>query len=223
VSFTTAISEQETPYSQPTGYVGDHGYVDLGLPSGTLWAYTNVGANNPEDYGNYYAWGETTLKDTYDWTTYIYCNGDSASLTKYCNVGTFGANGFTDNLSTLESSDDAASVNWSENWRTPTQTEFEELFENCTHEWIYFGGTNGYLLIGPNGNSIFIPAAGDWDNNDVNSVGMAASYWLNSLGTNGPYSAGTIGFYQTEYIIVDGFRDHGDPVRPICVLSKKKK
>jgi len=223
ISFTTAISEQETPYSQPTGYVGGYGYVDLGLPSGTLWAYTNIGANSPTEYGNYYAWGETETKDTYDWNTYIYCNGDSASLTKYCNVGTFGANGFTDNLSSLESSDDAASVNWNENWRTPTQTEFEELFENCTQEWMYLGGTNGYLLTGPNGNSIFIPAAGDWDNNNLNSVGMAASYWLNSLGTNGPYSAGTIGFYQTEYIIIDGFRDHGDPVRPVCVLSKKKK
>ena len=93
-------------------------WVDLGLPSGLLWADRNVGAQSPEDYGNYYAWGETSTKEVYDWSTYAYGNAYDA-LTKYCNMSNYGLNGFSDNLTTLEASDDAATVNLGGNARTP--------------------------------------------------------------------------------------------------------
>ena len=91
-----------------------HDYVDLGLPSGTMWATCNVGAESPDQYGDYFAWGETTPKDTYNWNTYLYSNGDYNQLTKYCSQSDFGFNGFTDNLKTLQPSDDAATTNWGE-------------------------------------------------------------------------------------------------------------
>ena len=94
--------------SGTTGTENGYGYVDLGLS--VKWATCNVGANNPEDYGDYFAWGETTTKDTYNWSTYKYCNGDYDLLTKYCNKSSYGNNGFTDNKTQLELSDDAASV-----------------------------------------------------------------------------------------------------------------
>ena len=162
----TNSGQQGTVYSQPTGYSANYGYVDLGLPSGTLWAYTNIGANVPEDYGNYYAWGETAAKETYDWTTYQYCNGSETTLTKYCFDESYGLDGYTDSLTTLEATDDAASVNWGGNWRMPTQDEMQELLDNCTQVWTTQNGVNGRLFTGPNGNSIFLPAAGGRDGSE---------------------------------------------------------
>ena len=89
----------------------EHAYVDLGLPSGTLWATCNVGADTPEGYGDYFAWGETQPKDVYNWSNYQYCNGSHDQLTKYCNNSSYGYNGFTDNLTTLQPGDDAATAN----------------------------------------------------------------------------------------------------------------
>ena len=83
-------------------------WVDLGLPSGLLWAACNLGASSPEEYGDYYAWGETTTKEVYNWSMYKYSNGDYDQLTKYCNSSSYGHNGFTDNLTTLDAMDDAA-------------------------------------------------------------------------------------------------------------------
>ena len=99
-----------------TGIANGHEYVDLGLPSGTLWATCNVGASKPEDYGGYFAWGETNPKNVYDWTTYKLCRGTDRTLTKYCNDSYYGYNGFTDNLNTLQSNDDAATANWGIGW-----------------------------------------------------------------------------------------------------------
>ncbi len=143
-----------------SGVLNGHEWIDLGLPSGTLWATTNVGAINPEDYGGYYAWGETATKENYDWSTYKYCNGSYNTLTKYCNFSGYGYNGFTDNLTILETEDDAATVNWGEGWRMPTYDEMEELLNNCTHIWTTENDISGRLFTGPNGNSIFLPAAG---------------------------------------------------------------
>ena len=112
------------------GTYNGYAYVDLGLPSGLLWATCNVGANHPEDYGFYFAWGETTPKDYYDWNTYQYANGTSwedPQLTKYCNVSGYGYNGFIDNLTTLLPEDDAATANCGSGWRMPTKDDFQEL------------------------------------------------------------------------------------------------
>ncbi len=217
---------EEYEYSRPTGYANGFGYVDLGLPSGTLWAYTNLGASLPYEHGEYYAWGETTTKAAYDWTTYQYCNGDSASITKYCSDATFGNGGFTDQLTTLESSDDAATVNRSSSWRMPTQTDFQELYDNCRRTYRYLGGTNGYLLTGPNGNSIFLPDAGNIIGSEINGTtvgnGDFGDYWTSTLGSS-PYQAYIVWFYSDDFSGDVCERYFGLSIRPVCVQSKKKK
>ena len=162
---------------------GHHEYVDLGLPSGLLWATCNVGADTPEDYGDYFAWGETEPKDTYGWSNYQYCMGSSTTLTKYCSNSDYGYNGFTDNLTALWPEDDAATVNWGGNWRMPTIDEWSELYDNTTNEWTTQNGVNGRLFTAVNGNSIFLPAAGGrWD--DVLDLdGRGGYYWSTSLYT----------------------------------------
>ena len=124
-------------------------WVDLGLPSGLQWADRNVGAKSAEDYGNYYAWGETAPKEVYDWSTYAYGNGYN-QLTKYCNKTNYGLNGFKDNLSTLEASDDAATVNIGGEARMPSNSEWQELIDNTTSTWTTRNGVYGLLLTGSN-------------------------------------------------------------------------
>lgn len=158
--------------------LGCHEYVDLGLPSGTLWATCNIGAEKLEDYGNYYAWGETTVKETYDWTTYIYCNGSETSITKYCNKSSYGNNGFTDDLITLEASDDVATVSWGTDWRMPTYAEMNELNTNCITTDTIYNGINGRLYTGTNGNTIFLPAAGFYSDHLIDGIGY---YWTSTL------------------------------------------
>ena len=109
---------------------GSHEYVDLGLPSGLLWAACNVGADSPEDYGDYFAWAETTTKSVYNWSTYQYCMGTATTLTKYCSNAGYGYNGYTDNLTTLQTGDDAATAQWGSGWRMPTKEEWQELLAN---------------------------------------------------------------------------------------------
>ncbi len=117
-------------------------YVDLGLPSGTLWATCNVGAANPWEFGDYFAWGEIKSKTNYSMATYKYAAGRVDTYTKYCPYAFMGYNGFTDNLTILQSSDDAASVNMGSNWKMPTREQYQELIDNCDYEWTSnYGGT----------------------------------------------------------------------------------
>ena len=132
VSFTTK-EQSSTPNN---GTENGYAYVDLGLS--VKWATMNVGASKAEEYGDYFAWGETQPKSTYDWSMYKYCNGSSSTLTKYCNMSSYGNNGFTDNKTQLELSDDAARVNWGGSWRMPTDAEWTELYEQCTRELLPF-------------------------------------------------------------------------------------
>lgn len=137
--------------------ISTHDYVDLGLPSGLLWATTNVGASHPEEYGSYFAWGETSPKSKYSWATYKYANGSETTLTKYCNDSSYGN---IDNKDVLDEQDDAATINWGEPWRTPTLSETQELINNCTWTQTSKNGVNGYTVTGSNGNFIFLPAGG---------------------------------------------------------------
>lgn len=211
-------------YSDPTGYKDGYGYVDLGLPSGLLWACTNVGANIPTEYGNYYAWGETETKDTYDWETYQYCDGGELTLTKYCNDEGFGLNGYTDTLTTLESSDDAASVNWGGNWRMPTLDEMQELVDNCDTTWTTQNGLKGLLFTSrTNGNSIFLPAAGYLYDNDDDGADFNGYYWTSSLDTEYTSLAKFLDFSSGVCNITGTLRNSGFSVRPVCVQSKKKR
>ena len=151
-------------------------WVDLGLPSGLLWATRNVGASSPLDYGNYYAWGETYTKSFYDLSNYSYCYYDAENgeyvFTKYGNDG----------LTILQSEDDAATNNYG--GRTPTREEWHELIRYTTRQWVSINGVYGMCLTGSNGNSIFLPAAG-WRAESGSIVGNGETgdgiYWSSSL------------------------------------------
>ena len=178
--------------------IDGHGYVDLGLPSGMLWANCNVGADNPEDYGDYFAWGETQPRDYYSWSTYRYCHGTSGTLTKYCNNSSYGYNGFIDNLTTLLAVDDAATANWGYEWRMPTQEEWQELFDNTTSTWTTKNGVNGRAFTAANGNSVFMPAAGSINGSSNSSIGSSNYCWSSSLGTSYPYQARCMYFSRSS-------------------------
>ena len=156
--------------------------VDLGLPSGLRWASCNVGATAAEGYGDYYAWGETAPKTDYSWATYKHANGAENKLTKYCTDTSYGDNCFTDDKTTLEPEDDAATVNWGEEWRMPTDAEWTELREQCTWTWTTLNGVYGCQVTSKtNSNSIFLPAAGYRYGTDLNNVGSYGDYWSSSL------------------------------------------
>lgn len=180
-------------------FISNPNVVDLGLPSGLLWATCNVGADKPEDYGDYFAWGEIQPNDYYDWSTYRYCNGSISTLTKYCNKSNYGYNGFTDNLTTLLPEDDAGTANWGSDWRMPTKEEWQELYNNTTCIWTTQNGVNGRLHTASNGNSLFIPAAGYRNLSDFSYAGSYGYYWSSSLYTDWPYLAWYFGFNSGYY------------------------
>ena len=132
-----------------------HDYVDLGLS--VKWATCNVGATTPEEYGDYFAWGETEAKQNFSWEIYKWCHGTKSTITKY---------NATDGLTTLLPEDDAAHVNWGGQWRMPTKEELTELREQCTWKWVTINGIKGNKVTGPNGNSIFLPAGGSYNTFD---------------------------------------------------------
>ena len=202
------------------GSGGDHAYVDLGLPSGLLWATCNVGANAPEEYGDYFAWGETQSKDTYNWSTYQYCNGSSSTLTKYCNNSNYGYNGFTDDLTILLPEDDAATANWGSDWRMPTREEWQELYQNTTHTWTTQNGVNGRLFTASNGNSLFLPAAGYRFNSGLYYAGSHGDYWSSSLNTDYPDDAWELYFNSGNCGMSSNRRYDGQSVRPVRSASQ---
>ena len=198
---------QDTPTNTENGYE----YVDLGLS--VKWATCNVGASTPEEYGDYFAWGETQPKDTYNWSTYKWCNGSSNSQTKYCTNSSYGT---VDNKTTLDLSDDAARANWGGSWRMPTDAELTELRTECTWTWITENGVNGYKVTSKsNGNSIFLPAAG-YRYNNVIAIDGSALYWSSSLGSNYPDYACDLYFDATWVGFSSLTRDYGRSVRPVC-------
>ena len=191
-----------------------HAYVDLGLPSGLKWATCNVGASSPEEYGDYFAWGETSTKSSYSWSTYKWCNGSSTSQTKYNTSSSYGT---VDNKTVLELSDDAARANWGGSWRMPTHEEFQELYNNCTWTWTTQNGKNGYKVTSSkNGNSIFLPAAGYRYGSSLNGAGSYGNYWSASLLSSYPCGAWALSFDSGG---VDpsgnGDRCNGQSVRPV--------
>lgn len=187
-----------------------HRYVDLGLPSGTKWATCNVGSNLPEEYGDYFAWGETMTKETYNLDTYNLCDGSFNSQTKYCKL---------DNKIVLELIDDAANVNWGGNWRIPTKEELDELHTQCIWKWECINGINGYTITGPNDNSIFMPAAGFCIGSDSLAIGTDGGYWSSSLESNEYDNAHSLYFNLKDvYSNYTGLRFFGQSIRP--VLSK---
>ncbi len=197
-------------------------YVDLGLPSGTIWATCNIGAKTPEDYGDFFAWGETTGYDSgktnFYWRTYKLCKGSENTLTKYCTDSSYGYKGFTDNKTELDLEDDAAYVNWGSAWRMPTIAQFEELINSSytTTEWTTQNGVYGRLITSnTNSNSIFLPATGWRYNSSLNDAGSYGSYWSRTLYTSSPDVARYLifGSYGINMSYYD--RCGGRSVRPV--------
>ena len=199
----------EDPVTPPD----DHEYVDLGLPSGTLWATCNVGANAPEDYGDYFAWGETEPKDYYDWSTYIWCNGDYETMTKYCIDSKYGT---VDNKTELEPEDDAAYVNWGPSWRIPSNEQLNELIENCTWSWTASNGVNGYQVTGPNGSTLFWPAVGNCIGDWISNEGTDGRYWSRTLCLEYSYGAYYL-YFRSGGNSGSSSRSYGRTVRAVRV------
>ena len=178
------------------------------------WATMNVGASSPEDYGDYFAWGETATKTTYDWSTYKHCNGTVTTLTKYNRSSSYGT---VDNKTQLDLSDDAARANWGGSWRMPTDVELTELLEQCTWTWTTQNGVNGYKVTSKsNGNSIFLPAAGHRDDASLKYAGSIGYYWSSSLDMAGSGHAWYVYFNSGDVFRSCNRRCYGQPVRPVC-------
>jgi hypothetical protein len=185
--------------------------VDLGLS--VKWASFNVGASSPEEYGDYFAWGETEPKSEYTWETYKLCNGSYNTLTKY---NTYSSYGTVDYKTKIELSDDAACANWGGKWRMPTDAEWTELRTNCTWIWTTLNGVNGRLVTSKvNGKSIFLPAAGYRYGSSLTDAGSNGRYRSSTLCTDSPnwayyvyFDLGKVGRYLFE-------RYCGFSVRPV--------
>ena len=195
----------------------EHEWVDLGLPSGTLWATCNVGANSPEEYGDYFAWGETQPKTTYNWSTYKYCKGTDDTMTKYC---TRSGDGTVDNKTELEPSDDAATVNWGSNWQMPSLEQLKELYNSSytTTTWTTMNGKYGRKITSKsNSNSIFLPAAGYRYDSSLTCAGSRGCYWSRSLYAIYSYSAYSLDFNSSNFYTNGNYRYYGQSVRPVRV------
>ena len=203
--------------------------VDLGLPSGTLWADRNVGADKPEAYGDYFAWGETVPKSDYSWSTYKYgtehydkYGAQYYELTKYCSESSYGKDGYTDKFIELELQDDAASVNWGGNWRMPSVEQIEELLDNTDNTWVSnFEGTgvSGMKFTNKKDSSkfIFLPATGYFYNDELDDAGSYGIYWSRTLLADAPSDACSLNFYSDDHVYGnDGdYRYYGCTVRPV--------
>lgn len=194
--------------SSPVSYTscpdGNHPHlIDLGLPSGTKWACCNVGANSPEQYGGYYAWGETVEKSTYDWSNYILCDGTESTCHR---IGSDIAG----------SNYDVAHVKWGDSWVMPSYSQFKELVEKCTTEWTSLNGINGYKFTGPNGSSIFLPASGYYGFGDKFFEGSAGLFWSSTYNSSNKDLARYLRF-DSGRLTLDYYlsRNSGQPVRAI--------
>jgi len=194
-----------------------HDYVDLGLS--VKWATCNVGASTPEDYGNFYAWGETQTKQSFTAKNYAFRTGGSwAADIRLSKYNTNPEKGPVDGKVRLVPSDDAASVNWGGRWRMPTKDEVEELFSRCRWVKSEINGVPGFRVTGPNGNSIFIPATGLMSENKIIGQGERACIWTSSLITNDAYpcaAASCLIVYNSKNRQNDMDRAIGMMVRPV--------
>ena len=184
--------------------------VDLGLPSGVKWATCNVGATKPTDFGDYYAWGETEPKKMYTMGTYVWYNETDKYNTGYS--------------VTIQPIDDVAHLLWKANWRIPTEKDWTELKNECTWNWILNDTTYGFSVIGPNGSSIFLPAAGSMDDYGLSRDDNHGNYWSSTIDTdyNYPNMAKCLSFFastMSQGYYVEWYprnpRYHSFTIRPV--------
>ena len=204
---TVTATGKTYPDFSPTS--DDHEWVDLGLPSGTLWATCNIGATTPEGYGDFFAWGETVPKDSYEWSNYKW--GDYSVQGGFSKYVTSTEYGTIDYKTELEPEDDAASVNWGSAWRMPSREQLSELASECSWEWTSINGVDGLMATGPNGNTLFMPLYSIW---------TSVEYWSRSLSINYAIEGHTLNLYGGDYANVDMFestREKGFSVRAVRV------
>lgn len=233
---TPAASQIFTSSGEENG----HNYVDLGLPSGALWATTNIGGMLPQSYGEYYAWGETSTKSGYTWSDYQY-GKDSLAIEKYCADDKHGKDGFTDDKLTLELADDAAHVQWGGSWVTPNATMRQELLSECY--WVYTNNYNNSMVAGyivykvkqtadkgvvvvkgetPSDSysledpHIFLPLAGLKAEGKIRYSGTRCLYMASSLYTYNSSRSCGIAILEDRIYPSQHPRNYGCPIRPIC-------
>ena len=192
-------------------------WVDLGLPSGLLWATRNVGANSPEGYGDYFAWGETQPKSVFNDETYKYfrCDSFGCGYTKYCHDLNYGYNNYVDNLATLLPEDDAATANWGGGARMPTYEEWEELYSNTTSSMVTMNGVYIRCFTGPNGNNLFMPPAGFRSGNELIDFDLLGVYWSSSLELDYHNAWHFDWWLQNNQQMVNWNREFGGSVRAV--------
>ena len=206
------VGSDEIVYGEPQDFPLEYGetscpnsnhphWIDLGLPSGTKWACCNVGANTPEQYGYYYAWGETSPKSVYDWDTYQYGSGWDDVV----NIG-------SDIAGTVY---DAATANWGAPWRMPSLAQICELRDNTTYTWTTENGVYGQKFTGSNGGTLFFPAAGDRSYSDLEFAGSFGNYWSSTLYESNPGSACRLGIGPGAAYWDFSLRHYGQSVRPV--------
>ena len=204
VDYIDFSESSSSPVSYSSCPDGNHPHlIDLGLPSGTKWACCNVGANSPEQFGGYYAWGETVEKSSYDWSNYILCDGMESTCHR---IGSDIAG----------TNYDVAHVKWGDSWVMPSYSQFKELIENCTTEWTSLNGINGYTFTGPNGSSIFLPASGYYGFGDKFFEGSAGLFWSSTYNSSNKDFARYLRF-DSGRLTLDYYlsRNSGQPVRAI--------
>ena len=190
-------AEEEKKRKEKSGTINGHDYVDLGLPSGLKWATCNVGADSPEEYGDYYAWGEVKTKSEYT---------EENSKTYEKSINDFSG----------DPTYDVARKKWGSSWRMPTYDELNELLSGCKWQKTTQGGKNGYKVTGPNGNSIFLPAAGSREEASLNSEGQP-NYWCTepSVRFDGTTFAYRLCLFMYSLEVLDTARYFGLSVRPV--------
>lgn len=203
-----------------SGEIGGHTYVDLGLKSGLKWATCNVGASMPIEFGDYFAWGETSPKEIYSWETYKWCLNNHKTHTKYCTSKKYGN---VDNKVILDEEDDAATVNWGKVWRMPTITELIELFKNCNWKFIEDFNDSGVAgMIGiskKNMQTIFLPAAGYRCLAHFGKVGIYGYFWSSSLDKRYPDGGYSLGIDEYGNDLNGDYRIYGQSVRAVVNLG----
>lgn len=196
----------------------DFGFAAIDIGLSVKWANANLGASAPDEYGDYYAWGETEPKEDYSWETYKWCNGNYNNLTKYNTGSSYGT---VDKKTVLEADDDVAHVKLGGNWRIPTISEVDELIStrnNASYQWEWksLNGHNGWLVTYlVNNNSIFLPAAGNRRDASLYFVGSDGYYWSSSLTTDYPDRARAVDFNSGNVDSYNYGRSYGFSVRPV--------
>ena len=205
--------------------------VDLGLPSGLKWASFNLGASKPEEYGDYYAWGENnphyscldplTWKEGYvegyHWHNYQWSRGSSRWMTKYCTDSSYGYEDFSDGKMVLDPEDDAAHVILGGKWRIPTIGDFEELQNNCSTIWTIKNNVLGlWFTSNLNGESVFFPAAGQRNYTSLIQGGFFGGLWSSSLCESTPDAAWMLGISSDYVYRHELSRYNGISIRPVC-------